>query len=247
MICKNCEQEIKIEFNFCPSCGYPVNEDSPAYYLKQVMESRRRGKMRDALKHCRKVAEELEDPYIYKLMGDLAYLIGDIALAVENQKKALELKPDFPDTLYALGISYFRKGNIKKAIDFFEGCIQNNPDFSMAYYWLGHSYYHTGEIDMAIENFHKLINISPQSLIAHYHLGIAYHSKGNEEKALEHFKILEEAGVEYASLYFWMGNGYFLLHEITAAIKYLKKALELNPEEDRSKRLLSRITEVPQV
>ncbi|MCK4422119.1 tetratricopeptide repeat protein [candidate division WOR-3 bacterium] len=247
MICKNCGEEVRDDFVFCPYCGFPIKEDSPAYWMRQVTEFRRKGKMRDALKNCRKVCEELNDPYIYRLAGYLAYIIGEIELAIENQKKSLKLLPDFPDTLYEIGISFFRMGKIKKAIDYFEKCIGKNPDFSMAYYWLGHCYYHTGDIDEAIDNLLKLIKHSPQSKIAHYHLGIAYHSKGNEEKALEHFKILEEAGVEYASLYFWMGNGYFLLHEITAAIKYLKKALELNPEEDRSKRLLSRITEVPQV
>jgi len=247
MKCKNCEKEIKDDSIFCSCCGFPINEDSPEYSMRKVMECRRKGKMREALEHCRKVSEELNDPFIYKLVGDLAYLTGEIELAIRNEEKSLELLPDFPDSLYAIGISFFRMGKIKKAIDYFEKCIKENTDFSMAYYWLGHCYYHTGNIDKAISNFLKLIEYSPESKIAHYHLGISYHSKGEEERALEHFKILEELGVEYSSLFFHMGNVCFLLHNIPEAIRYLKKALELNPEEERARNLLTRICEPPHI
>ncbi len=247
MKCKNCGKEIQEGFDFCPYCGIPLKEDSPEYFLRKVIEYRRKGKMRDALKHSRMVSEKLNDPYIYKLVGDLAYLTGEIKLAIRNEEKSLELLPDFPDSLYAIGISFFRMGKIKKAINYFEECIEKNPDFSMAYYWLGHCYYHTGDIDKAISNFLKLIEHSPESRIAHYHLGISYHSKGDEEKALEHFKILEELGVEYSSLFFHMGDVCFLLHNIPLAIKYLKKALELNPEEERARNLLTRISEPPHI
>lgn len=247
MECKNCKKELKENFVFCPYCGIPLNEDSPEYFMRKVMECRRKGKMRDALKHCLLVSEKLNDPYIYKLVGDLAYLTGDIELAIENQGKSLKHLPEFTDSIYSLGISFFRMGMIKKAINYFEKCIEKNPEFSMAYYWLGHSYYHTGNIDKAINNFLKLIEHSPESKIAHYHLGISYHSKGEEEKALKHFKILEELGVEYSSLFFHIGNVCFLLHNIPEAIKYLKKALELNPEEERARNLLTRICEPPHI
>lgn len=247
MECKNCQVEINVEYNFCPYCGIPVEENSPAYFLRKVTEFRRRGKMKDALEHCRKVIGKMDDPYIYKLIGDLCYLIGDIQESIEHYNKSLEIKPAFPDTLYALGIAYFRKGMIKKGIDYFEKCIKENSEFSMAYYWLGHSYYHIGDIDIAIENYEKFIDCSPQSKIAHYHLGIAYHSKGNEEKSLDNFEKLEEEGIEFASLFFWMGNGYFLTHNIYKSIQYLKKSLELNPDEERARSLLHRISETPDV
>lgn len=247
MECKYCNKEIIEVFIFCPYCGMPLKEDSPEYFLRKVMEFRRKGKMRDALKHCRAVCEKLDDPYIYKLVGDLAYITGEIELAIRNQEKSLELMPDFPDNIYALGISYFRMGKIQKAIQYFKECITKNPEFAMAYYWLGHSYYYTGDIDRAIDNFSKLIEHSPESKIAHYHLGISYHTKGEEEKALKHFKILEDFGAEYPSLFFHIGNVHFLLHNIPEAIKYLKKALELNPEEERARKLLTMICEPPHI
>jgi len=241
MKCKNCGKEIREDFLYCPYCGFPISEDDPEYLVRRSLDFRKRWKIKDALEHCGKAMKFLEDPCV----GELAYLVGDLELSIESYKKSIELLPDFPDTIYAMGISYFRMGRIKRAVEYFEKCLEKNPEFSMAYYWLGHSYYHTGRIDKAVDNFEKLLEYSPQSKIAHYHLGIVYHSKGDDEKALEHFKKLEETGAEYASLFFHMGNALFRLHRIPEAIEYLKRAVELNPKEERAKTLLSRIAEPP--
>ena len=44
-----------------------------------------------------------------------------------------------------------------------------------------------------------------------------------------------------------MGNVLYRLHKLTDAVNYLKKAVKINPDEERARRLLARITEPPEV
>ncbi len=245
MLCKNCGKEISEEYNYCPYCGFPTGKNPSEYFVRIGSDLRRKGKMKESFEHCMNAAKMTNDPYIYKSAGELAFLIGDLQVSSELYEKSISLLPDFPDTLYDMGVLQFRAGKIKKAIEYFTKCLDINVQFSMAYYWLGHSYYHTGKLDKAIEYFHKFLEHSPESMIAHYHLGVVYHTKGEEEKAFSHFKVLEQSGAEYASLFFHMGNVLFKMHRIGESVKYLKKALSINPAEQRALNLLEKITQPP--
>ncbi len=44
---------------------------------------------------------------------------GDVDGAIENWKKAVELKPDFGFALYNLGLAYLAKGDKTAALDYF--------------------------------------------------------------------------------------------------------------------------------
>ena len=56
-------------------------------------------------------------PYKYKELGDLYYLMGRINDAIDAYEKSIQMKDDFPDTYYALGIAYYRAGYTQKATE----------------------------------------------------------------------------------------------------------------------------------
>ncbi len=48
-------------------------------------------------------------------------MAGDVDGAIENWKKAVELKPDFGFPLYNLGLAFLAKGDKTEALDYLPG------------------------------------------------------------------------------------------------------------------------------
>jgi len=134
-----------------------------------------KGKIRAAIKSCQKYLEiDQANAYIYRLTGKLQFKIGNPKGAIENLKMAVNVKPDFPDAYYNMGICYYHQIQFNKAIDSLNKCLEYDPDFNMAYYWLGLTYYHLGESQQAINACKTLLKKHSSSLVAHYHLGTKY-------------------------------------------------------------------------
>jgi len=125
--------------------------------------------------------------------NNLAYLYqyhykGLIDRAIENYKKALELKPDIPEAYFNLGNAYMEKGLADKAINEYISAISLRPAYVEAHYNLGNAYMSKSLSDDAIEHYQLALKLSPGHPGAHYNIGIAFKMKGMPEKALEHLK-----------------------------------------------------------
>ena len=58
---------------------------------------------------------------------------GDIDSAINEFKKAIELKPDYVDAHFGLGAMYFKKGLYDLAVRHVEQAILIKPDFKEAH------------------------------------------------------------------------------------------------------------------
>lgn len=242
MKCSNCHKEISDEFVFCPWCGVPMNGETAEYCEYEARRLRTIGKIRDALKMCEQALKLGDpDPYKFKSIGEMCYLLGEMGKAIESFNKSLELKPDFADTHYARGIAFYRAGFPREAIDDFQKTIKINSEFAMAYYWLGIAYFHTGKLIKAGAAFEMFLEKSPDSAIAHYHLGQVYLATGDPLRALEHLKILGQKNTENASIHYMLGKAYYRTYKIQDAIAAFRKAVELNPEDEQARNFLERL------
>ena len=52
--------------------------------------------------------------------------------AIAQYRKAVEVKPDFPDAHYNLGIAFIQKGQINDAVAEFQEAVHLNPNDSSA-------------------------------------------------------------------------------------------------------------------
>lgn len=212
---------------------------------EKIHELNAKGKIRAAIKACQRYFEiNKKNPYIYRLAGKLKFKIGDMKGGIENLKKAISLKPDFPDAHYNLGICYFRQIHFTRAIDSLNKCLELDPDFNMAYYWLGLAYFHKGDTFKSIDSYKKILKKNPSSIMAHYHLGTIYNSIEEYEKAIPHFKKVSGHDEDEAVLYH-IGVAYFKTGKFSESLKMFRKALELNPEDKRSENMLKLVFNVP--
>jgi len=86
-----------------------------------------RGRFQDAVQHLVAAAEAEEAPQAQFLLG-LAHLkLQRPGRAIAALRRAAELKPDFDEALYQLGVAYLRRGWTRKALTTFEEVLDLDP------------------------------------------------------------------------------------------------------------------------
>lgn len=81
---------------------------------------------------------------------------GDVAAAIENYKRAIELHPDFPTAYRMLGYAYFQTNQLDAAIAAYEKAVELSPDYVDAHNGLAMLYFQTGQLDKAAAHQEKV-------------------------------------------------------------------------------------------
>lgn len=89
---------------------------------------------------------------------------GDLDMAIEETKKAMELDPDSTRAIRELGCFYFKKGAFEKAEQWLLKAAEMNYLDVIAFHYLGELYLNLEDIDKAQHYFGKAMQISPRHL-----------------------------------------------------------------------------------
>ena len=142
--------------------------------------------------------------------GILHRLNGELDLAVQSLRKAIQIKPDYPDAHYNLGLT-LEKLDLDKAIVSYKKCIELRPNFGDAYNNLGNILKNKGEIEASILRYIEAIRHKPNSPEIHCNLGYAFFEKHDFVNASEQFKYAIEINPNYDEPYSGLGECYLLM------------------------------------
>ena len=148
-------------------------------------------------KYNRAISLEPINPILHTELGKVyvsQYLESNIEDkindAISEFEKALELKSDYLDAGFQLGLAYEIKGDNEKAISQLNSFIENGTaDINIAFQ-LGRIYYNSGDTDEAKKIFLEITRIQPGNSNAHYSLGLIYEREENNENALKEFELV---------------------------------------------------------
>lgn len=87
---------------------------------------------------------------------------GNIEMALEFLKKAVEYLPEDYETLRLLGVAHGIRGNHMDAIEYFEKAAEARPDEAAAWYNLGTAYLNAGNEDLGGHYRNKAVEIDPE-------------------------------------------------------------------------------------
>ena len=150
---------------------------------------------------------EPTNPILHTELGKAYMLDKKMELAINEFKKALEIKRDYKDAALQLGLSYELLGNNQKAISALSstGSIEKidtmirskqtinltdiTVDLDIAFQ-LGRIYYNEKELRLAKDIFSKIIAVNPKHSNAHYSLGLIYEQDKNNKKAMKEFELV---------------------------------------------------------
>jgi protein O-mannosyl-transferase len=155
---------------------------------------------------------------------------GDLAAAIVQYQKALEIKPDYSEALNNLGVALVAKGDVEAAIVQYQKALEIKPDYVEVRYNLGSALAGQGEYEAAITQYRKALEIKPDYAEALNNLGAALASKGEYAAAITQYRNALGIKPDYAEGRYNLGNALFAQGDKDAAIAQLQKALEIKPD-----------------
>ncbi|MDQ5985532.1 MAG: Cell division coordinator CpoB [Syntrophus sp. SKADARSKE-3] len=157
--------------------------------------------------------------------------------AIEECKKAIELKSDYSEAYNLLGTIYINKGNNELAIESFNKALGNimydTP--AIALYNLGRAYYNLGDYAKSVSKYQEAIgkDIRRELLpLIENGLGKVGYAQGDYARAKAHFIKSTELAPTYVESQFLLAECYVKLGSIKEAKKSFETVVRLAPTTD---------------
>jgi TolB-like protein/DNA-binding winged helix-turn-helix (wHTH) protein len=148
-------------------------------------------------------------------------------LAMAAAKRALEIDPNLAEAHAALAYSNLYEWNWAAAYEGFQRAIKLNPNYPFAHLWLAHYYFARGDVDRGLQEAQLACDLDPLSEIM---LTQKAWLLGGARRHAEAIQIFEKVLADHPN-YQWalwqLGSQQLATHNYDAAIKTLKKAVEI--------------------
>jgi len=144
-------------------------------------------------------------------------------------KSIIAINPKEFNSFYNLGVINFQKKDIPVAISYFKKTISLQEDYFPAHHQLAASYEAQGDFDLAIEYYKKAIKFDKDGLSLSYNnLGNVYLSLREYQQAYFSFEKALSLKGKKSSIYFNLGIASYELNNISEALDYFEKSIELD-------------------
>ncbi len=157
------------------------------------------------------------------------YAQGELAQAIAELEKAIELDPNNAEAHRNLGTAYGEQGKWEQAAAAYEKAIELAPDFGEAYGDMAGAYFYVGKLAEATAAGEKGIELAPDYATAYNNLGIVYASQGQLDASLGLFEKAIELTPNDASAHYNLGFAYENLERLDDAIAEYQKAARVDP------------------
>ncbi|MFH1755134.1 MAG: tetratricopeptide repeat protein [Candidatus Latescibacterota bacterium] len=220
------------------------------------------GSMADRLDTLQNMKEELAswrvsiDPQIQSLHGrqdqwqdhfvslqeqqdELFKFVQQEAALHESNRDRLKKKE--AKKLNNLGVASFHNGAFDTAKEQFLRAVEMDERSAEAHNNLGLVYTELGEEASATDSFKKAIELNPGMSSAYTNLGYVFYNQGSYEQAIEMYNEALGRNHNSSAAYTNLGNAYFKLDKIDVARDAWEKAIDIDPSNEKAKRLLQRL------
>ncbi|MCP4579674.1 MAG: tetratricopeptide repeat protein [Deltaproteobacteria bacterium] len=149
------------------------------------------GNTRGGLKKLLEAARlDPDNEVIYQQIALVFRSLGDYPLSLKYFRKALELKPQFPEATNNMGTVYLLMGDWPKAIKCFREAAADmkyeTPQY--AYNNMGLAYFKMGNTQKAIENYEMALRLSRSYAAVYLNLARLYEKKGDLKEAEANYR-----------------------------------------------------------
>ena len=151
--------------------------------------------------------------------------------AIEQYRRAVELKPGYADALNNWGNLLLNMDQPDQAIQHFRQAVQSEPTHFQALNNLGFTLVSLGHPEEAIEYFQKAIQLVPEFSGAHANMGLALTTLGRGEEAIEWCQKALRYQPNFPKGHFNWGAALAALGRFPEAIEHYQEALRLQPND----------------
>lgn len=150
--------------------------------------------------------------------------------ALPHLRRALELKPDYPEILNTLGSVLNHLGRPAEALPHLERAVLLQPRFAKAHNNLGASCMALGRAEEGRARFETAVRLEPDYVTARLNLGQALASAGRVPEATPHFTRAVQLDPTNGTARLQLGTALAMQARYAEALPHFEAALELDPE-----------------
>ncbi|GBB91579.1 hypothetical protein RclHR1_18960004 [Rhizophagus clarus] len=170
---------------------------------------------------CSYMAEALN------MRGTFTYLMGDSQGALEDFKKALEIKPDYVQIYVKRATIYMEQDNADLAYREFDEAIKIDPNDPDIYYHRGQVYFLNSMFDKAVDEYQRRIELDPDFVYAYIQLAIAQYKNGSVAEGIKTCRLGLQKFIQSAEMHNYYGELLADQKKIDEAMEQFDKAIEL--------------------
>ena len=167
-------------------------------------------------------------PLLFNISGAFYKSRGQFEIAIQKFEQAINLKSNYAEAHYNLGVTLGEIGKINESITCYKNALNIKKEYPDAHNNLGNIYLDLSQYELSIEHFEWAVAYKPDFAEAHNNLGIANRVIGRLDEAGKNFDKALSINPDFISATNCRG----LLHQDMGqhddAIKFYDKALQLD-------------------
>ncbi len=166
--------------------------------------------------------------YYIKARIELAQ--GEKDKAIENLKKAIELKPSFTEAIKTLASIYDQSGNYQKEQQLYEDILKKDPSNISALEMLGKLFSKLGLSYKASDVYQKLLKLDPKNRFYQYEYAVSLLQSMRYKEATKILKNLYKQHPNNKTIGYLYGLALEASHDDVGALSVYKHVLRLDPK-----------------
>lgn len=166
-------------------------------------------------------------------------VLGNLAEAEENYRKALRADPNHAPSLYELARIYRRQNRADDAILYAEKAVELETNNTWYYLLLADLYKSTRQFDKVVETYSSLVNLNPEKLEYRQDLATSYIITGDLRSAIKVYDEIETITGVTEETALKKRNIWQRLDKPSNALKEVEKLVESNPYNTRYLQILA--------
>jgi len=169
---------------------------------------------------------------------------GETDDAYESFRVANQKFPNFPESVFNMGLVHFRKNEYPQAVVYFHKAMEINPEHKSAlaaiknvakrHFNSGNQSYKRGDLEGALSSYEKVLEVDDTFYQALYQIGVINSKMGDKDAAVESYEKALRDNPQFYKGYFALGLAKNALNDSEGAIKALERAVDIHPGYDKA-------------
>ena len=164
--------------------------------------------------------------------------------AFESFRVAFEKFPNYPESVFNMGLTHFRKKEFTEAVDYFNKTLTINPEHKTAsaaiknvaknFFNKGNQSYKRGDLEGALSSYDEVLKVDNTFYQAYYQIGVIQSKMGDKELAVTSYGEALKVNPKFYKGYFALGLAKNGMNDTQGAISALESAVDIYPGYDKA-------------
>jgi tetratricopeptide (TPR) repeat protein len=157
----------------------------------------------------------------------------EYAAAIDEYKKAIEIKPTSTLAQVNLGFCFFQMGDFQLARERFQQAVWLDEKDATNQYWLGVTFIRLKQYKQALPVMQQAVKLDPSSPYNRYNLAEAYlYGPPDYPKAVQEYREALRLKPDYNEVHNQLGLAYLWQNQYQAALASFQTAIKLSPKKE---------------